>query len=326
MVTIPEALDKPMRWRAPRRVFVNSMSDLFHKDVPDYFILQCFAVMGLCRRHTFQVLTKRPSRMVEIIERYTWGDVIASMRDEMRMVPAKGKAPDWLRKFVGMYQMDDTFAGTREGALGYEDKPRPSVLPQALPLQNVILGTTVENQPAADERGPFLRKLRIAGWTTFVSMEPLIGPVNPFPDGAPYWWAGDGHRDKPDWVGPHWIVVGGESGHHARPMHPDWPRAIRDVAVDSGIPFFFKQWGEYQNGGGSGPCVIVLTDGSVYDDQCVADGVVCNEHISETGGWRPELNPMVMARVGKKHAGRLLDGRTWDEYPNIEEVTCGSLR
>ncbi|MBO0830010.1 MAG: DUF5131 family protein, partial [Streptosporangiales bacterium] len=115
----------------------------------------------------------------------------------------------------------------------------------------------------------------------FLSCEPLLGPV----------------ALKPEWVEPvwprvAWVIVGGESGPHARPMHADWVRALRDQCSRASVPYFFKQWGEH-----APRCTLALCG-----TPCSCNGL--------RGG-----HPIQMRRVGKKAAGRLLDGRTWDQYP-----------
>lgn len=155
-------LDRPLSWKKPRLVFVNSMSDLFHKDVPTQFIQRVFAVMERASHHVFQVLTKRADRLRQIAADLPW--------------PA-----------------------------------------------NVWMGVSVENQDAAwriDE----LRQVPAA--VRFLSLEPLIGPLPSL-----------------DLDGIHWAIVGGESGHGARSMDPEWVRTIRNQCRCSGVPFFFKQWG-----------------------------------------------------------------------------------
>jgi protein gp37 len=135
------------------------------------------------------------------------------------------------------------------------------------PLPNIWLGITAENQQAFEERAPWLRKCPAA--IRFVSLEPLLGPI--IMDDL--------------LTGIDWCIVGGETGPGARPMHPEWVRNIRDQCQSAGVPFFFKQWGEW------GPAW---------------------EH-----GLRGEPDAL-MRRVGKKAAGRMLDGRTWDEVPNLK--------
>lgn len=159
---IPSALELPLRWRASRRIFVNSMSDLFHDDVPATYIRRVFAVMKRASHHQYQVLTKRSMRMAQL-------------------------------------------------AASIEIPPQ------------VWMGVSVENQKYT-MRIDDLR--RVGASVRFLSVEPLLGPIEDL-----------------DLTGIHWVIVGGESGHGARPMDPAWVRSIRDQCVSSNVKFFFKQWG-----------------------------------------------------------------------------------
>jgi len=159
---IPGALELPLRWRASRRIFVNSMSDLFHEDVPDEYVGRVFDVMRRAAQHKFQVLTKRAERMAQLT---------LSM-----------KIPD-----------------------------------------NVWIGVSVENAHYTT-RIDHLRKVNAK--VRFLSIEPLLGPIASL-----------------KLRGIHWVIVGGESGPRARPMHAEWVRTIRDRCVAADVPFFFKQWG-----------------------------------------------------------------------------------
>jgi protein gp37 len=162
VTVLPEMLNAPLRWRQPRTVFVNSMSDLFHEGVPDDFIAEVFATMERASWHSFQILTKRPARAAELADQLPW----------------------------------------------------PS---------NVWLGTSVESSKYL----PRVQTLRtIPAAIRFLSLEPLLGPLN------------DLELRDIDWV-----IVGGESGPHARPMNPEWVREIRTMCQQLGVPFFFKQWG-----------------------------------------------------------------------------------
>jgi protein gp37 len=162
---VPGALELPKRWRRGRLVFVNSMSDLFHEDVPADYVSRVFDVMRECPQHQFQVLTKRADRL----------EVLA-----------------------------------------------PALEPPA----NVWLGVSVEDAKHA-LRIEHLR--RTPAHVRFLSIEPLLGPIT-----------------KLRLDGIHWVIVGGESGHGARPMHAEWVRTIRDQCRRSRVPFFFKQWGGVQ--------------------------------------------------------------------------------
>ena len=156
------ALGDPLRWKKPRLVFVNSMSDLFHESVPASFIDSVFAVMNRVPRHTFQVLTKRPER-----------------------------------------------AALLSGGLNW--------------TPNIWLGASIESRNLLGRLDPLKET---GARTKFLSLEPLLGPL---PD--------------VDLAGIDWVIAGGESGPGARPPAPDWVRDIRDNCIDSGTPFFFKQWG-----------------------------------------------------------------------------------
>lgn len=212
---LPERLDDPLHWRKPRMVFVNSMSDLFHDDVPDDFIAQVFAVMAIASNHTFQILTKRPERM-----RLLMGD----------------------DTFVGMVDTHIDVIGRKH------DWPCIAEV-EAWPLPNVWLGVSVENQQAADERIPLLLETPAA--VRFLSCEPLLGPVDITGCGGPHEylypkWLKREHGTVLDgWTERllHWVIVGGESGPHSRPMQEAWAESLLDQCQAAGIPAFMKQMG-----------------------------------------------------------------------------------
>jgi protein gp37 len=252
----PERLDQPLRWTKPRRIFVNSMSDLFHEAVPDGFLDQVFGVMALADHHTFQVLTKRPERLRQYLN--TLGD---------------GKAPDRVTYAANK-------ADFRQGGLC------------ARPLPNVQLGVSCEDQETADERIPLL--LQTPAAVRFLSLEPLLGAIDlrriKTPADPNFLCQAGRPPARIDWV-----IVGGESGPNARPMHPDWVRSLRDQCVAAGVPFFFKQWGEWR----------------ITEDKDLAHEVIVPvDRTSKCGDER-----RLMTRVGKKAAGAMLDGREWREYP-----------
>ena len=231
----------PLKWRKPRKIFVCSMTDLFGDWWTDEQILRVIAVASQTPEHTYQFLTKRPARAIEIlghpkIEEY---------------VDRVGRMNGWCHS-------------NAEGRF---------------PLPNVWLGVTAENQEQADARISLLLETPAA--KRFVSIEPMLGEVDltnltvPTANGPEQW---DG-LDKLDAADAEpgttsatldWVIAGGESGPKARPSHPDWFRSLRNQCQASGVPFFFKQWGEL------------------------------NEH---------------QFRVGKKAAGRLLDGVEWSQFP-----------
>lgn len=174
-------------------------------------------------------------------------------------------------------------------------------------LPNVWIGATICNQEEADRDIPKL--LAVPAAKRFLSIEPLLGPVNLH---HALWEPGFIDRDGSilrQRKALHWVIVGGESGHGARPMHPDWATSLRDQCTAAGVPFLFKQWGEWTPGEnvqsmrGTVQTVILRSDGWRQEPVNLAtDG----GHIDD----EPDLY-----RVGKKEAGRFLDGRIWDEVP-----------
>ncbi|MCB2199676.1 phage Gp37/Gp68 family protein [bacterium] len=327
----PDALGEPLRWKKPRRVFVCSMSDLFHTSFSFEQIAAVFGVMAACPQHQFQVLTKRPERMKAWFE---WVE-----REHVFYDPA-GKERGWK---IGSLLCD----------CSYKVRPSPDChVPlhghgnTPWPLPNVWVGVTVENQAAADERIPLLLETPAA--VRFLSCEPLIGPVDldgwlpgqysclhcgyvgektgdqetceecgsVFPppgkkgemvpcgcgstsylNSCPRCGASEGggfgtygsEGLSPTPTVLDWVIAGGESGPKARPSHPDWFRTLRDQCQAAGVPFFFKQWGQW------------MPD---FDSKTFKDG-------RRSFRW----GDFIMHSVGKKKAGRELDGRTWEEYP-----------
>lgn len=282
--THADRLDAPLHWRKPRMVFVNSMSDLFHEDVPDAFIDEVFAVMALCPQHTFQVLTKRPERMREYFD---------VLRDS------------WPRDRV------DSIGAAMNAIRG---RPERQPVPVFLPLPGVWLGVSVEDQTRVDERIPLL--LATPAAVRFVSAEPLLGPVDLSSVGPLRWdvltgwkpahdgWPEGANTDRLDW-----LIVGGESGASARPMHPDWARSLRDQCQTAGVPFFFKQWGEWA------PYRIVPGGDLGGDARAGRATIVARTGEPNDGHFRKARGDVWMGRVGKRVAGRLLDDREWSEFP-----------
>lgn len=239
----PDRLTLPLRWRKPRKVFVNSMSDLFIDEVGDEFVAQVFAVMVAAPQHTFQVLTKRPGRMRSLLSSEAF----------------------WRLVSAGL------------GRLWSTTPPAPL---RCTPSW-IWLGVSAESQKWADVRIPAL--LATPATVRFVSAEPLLGPIRMDPS----WLAVPGQGIRQGCLS--WVIVGGESGPRARPMHPDWARSLRDQCCDAGVAFFFKQWGAWA------PLVPGVAPG--------------REIRAYPGG--------LLQRVGKKAGGRLLDERTWDEMPEL---------
>ena len=220
---------------------------------------------------------------------------------------------DLFHESVGLFPVARIFCIMRHAALHqfYVLTKRPEIMAEyikprtrgGLPiLPNVILGTTVEDQERADERLPHLMKLARMGWRTWVSVEPMLErmELTPWLPDGPGQNLGDIHHRGLDWV-----IVGGETGPGARPMHPDWVRDVRDQCVAAGVPFFFKGWGDWAPAanGHAPDCWKIGSfqpDGSFRRDSWIGSASDC------------------MARVGKKRAGRLLDGVEHNELPGKE--------
>lgn len=275
-----EWLTQPLTWKRPRMIFVCAHGDLFHESVPDEWIDRVFAVMALAPQHTFQVLTKRSERMRDYIGAQVYGE--RSVGSEIRHLQ-------------------------RGGFNEYLD-----LIEQRKPLPNVWLGVSVEEQARADERVPDLIATPAA--VRWLSCEPLLGPAQltnidcAKSSARGMYWVNALTGEHDDMCRPcapvpklDWVVVGGESGPDARPMHPDWARSLRDQCHAAGVPFFFKQWGEWEprelwsghlGGGRFETQTAIMPDGS----RCPHDVTP-----QDVGAHR-------MARVGKNPAGRLLDG------------------
>lgn len=286
---IPERLDIPIRTRKPTTYFVNSLSDLFHESLSDQDIDQVFARMALCPQHTFQILTKTADRM----HRY-FSNI--KLRQELIGIRAE--------QISGLDRHYDG-PGTTPG---YGVTWR-------FPLPNVHLGVSVEDQQRAEERIPWLLKTPAA--VRWISAEPLLGRIDiePFVCPNPYRRIPGGYAgDRPEMMRRlNWVVAGGESGPGARPMNPNWAGYLRDQCVSAGIAFHFKQNGSWSP---LEPPSYRKMSAKRYSHETFAWDQNGNPYVS----LRPPVGhfPTTMVyRVGKKAAGRLLDGRTWDERPTI---------
>lgn len=285
-----DRINDPLRWRRPRRVFVNSMSDLFHADIDQAWIADIFGVMAATRRHTFQVLTKRAARMRTLLDSDAFTEQVRS-----RAIGKGLPAGEW-----------------------------------QWPLPNLWLGVSVESQQWANIRIPQL--LMAPAAVRFLSCEPLLGPVTL----THVEWAKGGGTHLDVVNGRHgvpgvwssaakavdWVIVGGESGRKARPMHPRWAQTLRDQCVEAGVPYFFKQWGEW------GPDAPLNPDGSLVTGKrgqysALADDGTLYAPGELEGSRRGEAiranhsraHLTAMYRVGKKAAGRELDGREHNAFP-----------
>lgn len=301
-------MNQPLRWNKPRRIFVNSMSDLFHENVPEQVINRIFAIMALATHHTFQVLTKRPARMNEYLSAPNRAGIIKGAAWEL---------------------------------LGHMPKQSSAGMNAAWPLPNVWIGVSVEDQSAANERIPLL--LKTPGAVRWLSMEPLLGAVDlahiEEPSGdvfnATYGW-----HDADDFArvaGVDWVVAGGESGPEARPMHPDWAASLHKQCSEAGVPFLFKQWGEWAP-------ICEMSEEQVSrtyksnvraehpEDQPVFDemhGRTCTVRhgvlqldgslMVPTDANAYKTGAMTVFKVGKAAAGRRLRGALHDGYPAAQK-------
>jgi len=261
----PDRLNEPLRWRKPRRIFVCSMGDLFHPDVPEEFVDQVWGAMILAPWHQFLVLTKRPERAESYLTR------------QFKRGSVSGRLCAF---YFGTLGRSSVWPLTAERAAAAARWPVP----------NVWLGTSVEDQATADERIPHL--LRCPAVLRFVSYEPALGPVD-FGDNLVYIC---GPTCTEAGFGINWVIAAGESGPKARPAHPDWFRSVRGQCQAAGVPFFFKQWGEW-----------VVPNATVREMDFVPKFKTGREQLFEDG-------PIAM-RVGKKAAGRRLDGVEHNAYP-----------
>lgn len=291
-----DRLNQPFGVKKPQKIFVNSMSDLFHENVPFKFVDKVMNTIESNPQHTFQILTKRPERMRDFFKEHHRAH------------------------------------------------------------KNLWLGVSVENQETSDERIPIL--LDIPASVRFLSCEPLLGRIsftfeNSFISprnhdgeqidneiiyalkGKKELWNSNLEFKIPVDIIRYpkidWVIVGGESGRNARPMHPDWVRSIRDQCLDFGVPFFFKQWGEW-----------VACNDKEYEE---ATGVkkFLNQYSRSTFASLniniPKSNlltfvepfnskdvkhllyesnleiPKIALKVGNKSSGSLLDGQEWKEFP-----------
>ena len=304
----PKQLEKLAHWRKPRRVFIGSMTDLGL--IRHGWWRRIWEAMISSPQHTFLILTKRPHFLsIKVHE---------CLRDMLEDAQRFNSDPD-------------------------NDRVVESI--QDVIPPHIWFGVTVEDQQRADERIPDLLQLPAA--RRFISAEPILGPVDlsmwlpkvngprhpdPETDAEVRGDEAEGRRVDESaglvegwhrgWSPLSWVIVGGESGPGARPMHPEWARSLRDQCVAARIPYHFKQWGEWAPRGGygfsdplpddHGVRVRLSLDGRHSSSDLPAFGVPGN------GSCKGDI---WLGRFGKKAAGREFDGRTWDEFP--EEATDG---
>lgn len=305
--TSPANWRKPLAWNEaaekagrPARVFCASLADWLDEKAPIEWLADLLALIQETPRLDWLLLTKRPesfrARLEKALSLPRWAETTYN---------SLSVAEDWLN---------------------------------GIPPKNVWLGASVENQEQADKRIPEL--LKIPAQVRFLSCEPLLESVDLgrawehyaehagySPDGnflgelheCPNCTAGENPVDsgyncpvcegscivtgRSDLARIDWVICGGESGANARPMHPDWARGLRDQCVAASVPFFFKQWGEWLD--------------PVHQEQLSLNEMKAfDRYLPRQDVWfSPGINPVAMQRVQKKNAGRLLDGREWNEFP-----------
>ena len=293
---IDKQLYSPLRRRVPTRYFWGDMTDLFGHWVKTDWINRCLSVMALTPQHTHMLLTKRADRMLQY---FTEPDIREMIYD---------------RAFDLAHNI-------------YWDTARLAELSEITnwPIPNTYLGVTAGTQAAADDRREPMNKLAHMGWKTFVSAEPLLEDIN-------FHLAKPCDRDCNEYQNSecpggtglcggewklNWVICGGESGSHARPTDPTWVRGIRDQCQAAGVPFHFKQWGEWAE------CGPLQSDpdflGGAWFDSAGGGMTAVAMLNSASGRYHRFGDGKIMERVGKKAAGRMLDGRTWLEFP--KEIT-----
>lgn len=280
LVFHPERMNQPLGARKPQRWFVNSLADLFHEDVPDEYLSKVFEVMEQATNQTFQILTKRPARMRSFVQ---------SRMDRKR-------------------EYADKFADCPTEAMRNSPAARWARQRAEHPPANIWLGVSIEDQRWANNRIPALLETPAA--VRFLSCEPLLGPIS---------LVANTKIDTGTLVD--WVIVGGESGPGARPMHPQWARQLRMECTENGIPFLFKQWGEWVEDvwvDGEGNRHLNVPGNAKDRNRCAmhSAGMTAMRPGNPFNPWQAgHPNWTAMKRVGKKAAGRQLDGRTWDEFP-----------
>lgn len=253
---IDGVLDKALRWKKPRRIFVGSMTDLFHKEVPFWWVDRILAAVALTPQHTWMILTKRPERMREHVSQRTpeqWREHLSNVA----LARWGCEADCFVANSIGGCLADGLNVGW--------------------PMRNLLLGVTVEDQQRADERIPVL--LSIPAAKRFVSMEPLLGAVDitpwdscdqcgklrnsfdPYNELGKPWASELCHNHYNPYGGcdgvyrEHalsWLIAGGETGPGARPSYPEWFGSLRDQCAAAGVPFYFKGWGAERPYAGGG--------------------------------------------------------------------------
>ena len=368
-----DRLNQPLRWRKPSKVFVCSMSDLFHDDVPLNFIDKVFDTIHKAKNHTFLVLTKRPENLLNKwlglpLPNNCWIGVTAENQEQAdKRIPILLQIPA-AKRFVSVEPM--LGAVDLSKWLGGNNETRKC---RRIGISGCIDGGTRDRQSRTDMESSGEKVEPVGKENCFYSLRSQEGgkrqrdlPANQSDDGPkksecvsassgletfsrPYTRRNNDKSQrrqqkeqqpgefgisnilKTDMaclsrsgVSPEkeslgaisWVICGGESGPGARPMHPDWARNLRDQCVEAGVPFLFKQWGEWEP----------FYDRDIEDPDWKN---IPQDNEERSGSITPKIRRMNLAggegfhgdrvvyfrKVGKKKAGRLLDGKLWDEYP-----------
>lgn len=278
--------------RARPRVFCGSLCDVFDNEVPAEWRQELFELIRATPHLDWLLLTKRIGNAKSMIE-------------------------------AALCNMDIGYA------MDFTSWPFPR------PFPNVWLGATFVSQSEYDR--DIHKLLAVPAARRFLSIEPMLSPIKltskgviPADDEGPIRF---GYMVGPDdgksvlyptreealhKSGLHWVICGGESGQHARPMHPNWARFLRDQCISAEVPFFFKQWGSWIEAHSDKPTELVHLD----SEAGLAKASECNGFISQAGDFVRSMKDACtddpyrgMQRVGKKAAGRLLDGRLHNQFP-----------
>jgi protein gp37 len=317
----------PLAWKKPQRIFVCSMTDLFGEWVTDEWLDKVFAIAALCPQHTFIVLTKRPERMRDYLDaddrHYAIAAALGNMLDgEWIWNKGKRHRPMIDKMIDRLHGVAYTEIENPDGSKSYGDERQVNT---PWPLPNVWGLVSCGDQNDADAFIPILLDTPLA--KRGVSLEPLLGPIDLNSTvGGTLWIGGQRgcggthrgigtpdcprephhHHDERCRPGLDWVIAGGESGKDARPMHPDWARDLQKRCDAAAVPFFFKQWGEYV------PAVVRADD--EYDGGFRAETMEHGTYaITRAHDFRDGL---AAVRVGKKRAGRALDGREHNAWPD----------
>ena len=262
--------EQPEIWKARRpRVFSASLADWLDDEVPIEWLADFLKLIHATPNLDWLLLTKRPQN---------WAPRIEAV---LKWIEAR---PEWAAE-----TNDAPWARVRNWLADWFVLGKPP--------SNIWIGTTVENQEMADLRIPQL--LHIPAKIRFLSCEPLLGPVDLIAAACPPGIAMCAEFGNDPLRGIHWVIAGGESGPGASPMHPDWPRTLRDQCAAAAVPFLFKQWGEFK---------AEIRPGTAIELSSLGPG--------ESVAWGDgATNHTLYTKIGKKAAGRHLDGQLHTAFP-----------